>query len=318
MIILGAIFAYGIRPIAAKMEDYLKFRSLSILIATILVVLPLVAVIALTINTLIEASPAIIATVKSYNLNSINGSTLQQPNIQQSMPQTISPYVTSFLNLVNVELADIFRYILNYLLGFIESIPMLSLQAFIFVCSTFYFVRDGDKAWEYIKYAIPEDRKNFFNNLFLEIDRVLKSIFYGHFVTSIILGIMAGIGFYLLGYPYPVFLGVLAGFLHLIPVIGSSPVYIILAISDVLAGNYVRAAVVLIFGLLLGACDIYIRPYLSGKYADIHPLIFLLGFLSGPLVFGLVGFILGPLILGVAYAAMVAFRNDQQMEKKVN
>jgi predicted PurR-regulated permease PerM len=54
--------------------------------------------------------------------------------------------------------------------------------------------------------------------------------------------------------------------------------------------------------------DIYIRPKLSGKYADIHPLIFLLGFLGGPLVFGLVGFILGPLILGVTYAALVAYK----------
>jgi len=44
--------------------------------------------------------------------------------------------------------------------------------------------------------------------------------------------------------------------------------------------------------------DFYIRPYLSGRYADIHPLIFILGFISGPLMFGLVGFIIGPLILG--------------------
>jgi predicted PurR-regulated permease PerM len=193
---------------------------------------------------------------------------------------------------------------------------MITLQAFIFLCSTFYFVRDGDKIWEYIKYMVPHDRTNFFNNLFIEIDRVLKSIFYGHFVTSIILGIMAGIGFYLMGYPYSAFLGVLTGFLHLIPIIGSSPVYIILAISDVFTGDYIRAIIVLVFGLLLGLCDMYIRPKLSGKYADIHPLIFLLGFLSGPLVFGLVGFIIGPLILGVAYAAAVAYKNDQQMEKK--
>jgi predicted PurR-regulated permease PerM len=42
-------------------------------------------------------------------------------------------------------------------------------------------------------------------------------------------------------------------------------------------------------------------------------MIFILGFLSGPLIFGLVGFILGPLILGVAYAAVVAYKDEEQL-----
>jgi predicted PurR-regulated permease PerM len=57
---------------------------------------------------------------------------------------------------------------------------------------------------------------------------------------------------------------------------------------------------------------VYIRPKIAGKYADIHPLIFLLGFLCGPLVFGLVGFIIGPLVLGVTYAAVVAYKKENQ------
>jgi predicted PurR-regulated permease PerM len=311
MILLGAIFAYGIRPIASRIELYLKFRTLSIVIATIIVILPVLAVFVLTMNTLIEASPTIIGIVKNFQISYVNGTFQQQSYVPQTMP-----YINSFLNLVNVELADIFKSILNYLLAFLESVPMLTLQTFIFLCATFYFVRDGDNLWEYILYLIPEEREYFFNNLFHEIDRVLKSIFYGHFVTSIIIGIIAGIGFYLMGYPYPVFLGVITGFLHLIPIIGSSPVYVVLAISDVLTGNYLRAVLVIVFGLFIGLIDMYLRPKLSGKYADIHPLIFLLGFLSGPLVFGIVGFIIGPLILGVAYAAVVAYKNDQQMEKK--
>jgi predicted PurR-regulated permease PerM len=55
---------------------------------------------------------------------------------------------------------------------------------------------------------------------------------------------------------------------------------------------------VLILAVALNIFDFYIRPYLSGRDADIHPLIFILGFISGPLMFGLVGFIIGPLILG--------------------
>ncbi|MCQ8904916.1 MAG: AI-2E family transporter, partial [Methanothermobacter sp.] len=56
--------------------------------------------------------------------------------------------------------------------------------------------------------------------------------------------------------------------------------------------------------------DIYLRPKLSGKYADIHPMIFLVGFLGGPVVWGVAGFIVGPLVLGLAYAALEAYRME--------
>jgi predicted PurR-regulated permease PerM len=34
------------------------------------------------------------------------------------------------------------------------------------------------------------------------------------------------------------------------------------------------------------------------------------GFLSGPLVYGIVGFIVGPLILGITYAVLDSYRKE--------
>jgi predicted PurR-regulated permease PerM len=102
----------------------------------------------------------------------------------------------------------------------LESIPLALIQLFIFFASIFYFVHGGDKIWEYVDYIIPLKRNIYFNSLFKEIDKVLKSIFFGHFLTAIITGILAGIGFYILRYPYALFLGVLTGFFQLIPFIG--------------------------------------------------------------------------------------------------
>ena len=79
---------------------------------------------------------------------------------------------------------------------------------------------------------------------------------------------------------------------------------------DILSGNYPRAIVVLLFGFFLSTIDMYIRPALSSHYADIHPLILVIGFLSGPLVYGIVGFIVGPLILGITYAVLDNYRKE--------
>ncbi|MGC9516556.1 MAG: AI-2E family transporter [Methanomicrobiales archaeon] len=312
MLLIGAIFAYGIRPISRRIDPYIKYKSLSISIAMIIVIIPLIAIIAVSINTLIESAPSMVSLIKSVNLNST--SIQETIPYQNYIPNTLQSYTDSFISTINLQIADILRGILDYLINFVQSIPMLALELLIFFASTFYFARDGDKLWEYVEFTIPNEKKTFFDDLFKEIDRVLKSIFYGHFLTALIIGVMAAIGFSLLGYPYGIFLGIITGFFQLIPIIGPWPTYTVLAIYDFVTGNIARGIIVLLFGFFLSGSDIYIRPKLSGKYADIHPLIFILGFLSGPLIFGLVGFIIGPLILGVTYAAVITYKKENETD----
>jgi predicted PurR-regulated permease PerM len=188
------------------------------------------------------------------------------------------------------------------------------LDLFILICSVFYFARDGDKCLEFVRSFVPSDSIGFFDSTVESVKDVLRSIFYGHFLTSVIIGIFAAVGYSLLGYPYGIFLGVITGILQLIPVFGPWPIYWILFFLDIMSGNYPRAVVVLLFGFFLSTIDMYIRPALSSHYADIHPLILLIGFLSGPLVYGIVGFIVGPLILGITYVVLDNFRREYLLE----
>ena len=311
-IILGAVFAYGIRPISKRMLPYLKFETISIILSMVIVILPLIVLIIFIINSSIESIPLISGIIKSANLGNINASTIQQyPLIQQYMPSGFQTHIDSFLNTINAGLGDILRSVLTYLVEKLKSVPTLLFELFIFFASTFYIAKDGDKLWEYITYAIPSEREYYFDTLFKEVEKVLKSIFVGHFLTSIIIGVLAGAGFAIIGYPFASLLGILTGFFQLIPFIGHWPIPIIFAIYGFLTGSYIKAVEVLALGAVLSiVADFYLRPKLSGRYADIHPLIFILGFLCGPLVFGLVGFILGPLILGVTYAAVIAFKKE--------
>lgn len=311
-IILGAVFAYGIRPISKRMLPYLKFETVSIILSMVIVILPLIALILIIINSSLESIPLISSIIQKTNLGSINTTTIQQyPLIQQYMPSDYQTHLDSFLSAIYSGLGDILKSILTYLVEKLKAVPTLLFELFIFFASTFYIAKDGDKLWEYITYAIPSDREHYFDTLFKEVEKVLKSIFVGHFLTSIIIGVLAGVGFAVIGYPFASLLGILTGFFQLIPFIGHWPIPLILAAYGFLTGSYIKAVAVLILGLIMSiVADFYLRPKLSGRYADIHPLIFILGFLCGPLVFGLVGFVLGPLILGVTYAAVISFKKE--------
>lgn len=301
MIILGALLAYLVRPVANKIQSKLKYSSVSIILAMITVLIPLILLVAymgFEISSFITSMLA-----SNYYLD-----------VDTIMAQL--PFDTASINsTLNSSLTEIAKYLLDYTVTFLSKFLNISLDLFILVCSVFYFVRDGDKCINFIRDFVPEDSKNFFDKTLESVKDVLRSIFYGHFLTSVIIGIFGAIGYSLLGYPYGIFLGVLTGILQLIPIFGPWPIYWALFFIDIFAGNYPRAIIVLLFGFFLSTIDMYIRPALSSHYADIHPLILLIGFLSGPLVYGIVGFIIGPLILGITYAVLDNYRKEYLIEE---
>ncbi|WP_458402781.1 AI-2E family transporter [Methanobrevibacter sp.] len=306
MVVLGAILAYGIRPVAFKIQSKLKYSSVSILTAMVVVLIPLILLVAYIV---FEVSSLVTWILANTSYSDINGvvSQISLYSPAKLEVSSINSYIESTIN-------GIGSYILSYIVTFFSKFANITLDLFILVCSVFYFVRDGDNCMNFIKSFVPDDSKEFFDNTVRSVEDVLKSIFYGHFLTSVIIGIFGSIGYTLLGFPYGIFLGVLTGILQLIPVFGPWPIYWILFFIDLAAGNYVRAVVVLLFGFFLSTVDMYIRPALSSHYADIHPLILLIGFLSGPLVYGLVGFIVGPLVLGITYAVLDSFRKEYLVE----
>ena len=302
MIILGIILAYGIRPIARRIQSKLKFESLSIILAMIAVLIPLILLIAYIVAVISGALTDFLASNPNLDINAA----LTQISVY--VPQ-LSP------DNISTTIGDFAKYIANYLVGKIGSIANISLDLFILICSVFYFVKDGDRCYSFIRSFVPDEHRGFFDKTIGSVEDVLKSIFYGHFLTSVIIGIFGAIGYSLLGYPYGIFLGVITGILQLIPIFGPWPIYWALAITDALNGNYPRVVVVLLFGFFLSWVDMYIRPAISSHHADIHPLILLVGFLAGPLVYGIVGFIVGPLILGITYVVLDNFRKEL-MESK--
>lgn len=314
MVMLGAILAYAIRPLARKINLKVKFKSISIFMAIILVMIPLVLLIVYIISVISGVlSNVLIVNPNGFNLN-LDALINQLVN---SLPSNISSNIdvitikSSILNAIK----GIGNVILNYFIGLASKLFSISVDLFILFASIYYFIRDGENCYKFVESFIPGNSKDFFSRTVESVKDVLKSIFYGHFLTSLIIGVIGVIGYSLLGYPQGVFLGVLTGIFQLIPVFGPWPIYWTLAIVDLISGNYVRVVIVLLFGFFLSLSDMYIRPALSGHYADIHPLILLIGFLAGPLVYGIVGFILGPLILGITYAVLDNFRMELNKNK---
>lgn len=296
MILLGAVLAYLVKPVAIRIQSKLKVSSVSIILAMIVVLVPLILLVSYISYEISSAVTSFLASNYYINLNQFIS---QLPIDSNSISSSLNSSIT-----------EIGRYVLKYTVNFLSKFLNISLDLFILICSVFYFVRDGDKCLNFVRDFVPDDSRDFFDRTVISVKDVLRSIFYGHFLTSLIIGIFGAIGYSILGYPYGIFLGVMTGILQLIPVFGPWPIYWSLFFIDIVGENYPRAIIVLLFGFFLSTIDMYIRPALSSHYAEIHPLILLIGFLSGPLVYGVVGFIIGPLILGITYTVLDNYRKE--------
>jgi predicted PurR-regulated permease PerM len=80
-----------------------------------------------------------------------------------------------------------------------------------------------------------------------------------------------------------------------IPVLGASVVWLYWS------GSPVRGTILLLFALVAGTMDNFLRPYLIKKGADLPLLLIFAGVIGGLMAFGIIGIFIGPVVLAVAY-----------------
>ena len=124
----------------------------------------------------------------------------------------------------------------------------------------------------------------------------------GQGLVVIILGLLIGSGLWLIGVPYPFLWGFLAGFLEIIPYVGTSiggilPVFYIFMVGD----NFWQPFAVIILYIIVQQLEgNFISPNVMGTSIKINPLFVILGLFVGGILWGISGMILALPILAVS------------------
>lgn len=119
-------------------------------------------------------------------------------------------------------------------------------------------------------------------------------------IPMIILGqaFFAGIAYWISDAGDPVIWGLATGLFGLIPVVGTAGIWLPLSINLLIGDNIWQGVFLLIFGAsIISSVDNVIRMVFLKKYANVHPLIALIGVILGINLFGFWGIIFGPLLL---------------------
>jgi predicted PurR-regulated permease PerM len=150
----------------------------------------------------------------------------------------------------------------------------------------------------------PPEQHQLAGDTMLEIGESLRLWLFGKLISMVLIGMLVGIGTWLIGLPTPLALGIFAGLTEFVPIIGP----IVGAIPALLlAATESPTTVLWTLLLFLGIQQIesnLIAPNVEGRMVTIPPALFVLGvgFFGG--LFGLLGLVLSGPLLVVAFVAV--------------
>lgn len=184
------------------------------------------------------------------------------------------------------------------------------LNYFITIVIFFFFVRDGEAMARGIKDLFPMTRENK-DIVFSRLEVTVSAVVRGLVVTGGVQAILAGLAFWILGVPFPVFLALLVAFLALVPIGGAVVVWAPSAFYLFLSGSWVKALILFLWGaLVISTVDNFLKPLLIGEKTHIPTLFLFLAILGGMSFYGLIGVFLGPVILAIFLTLIDIYRKE--------
>jgi predicted PurR-regulated permease PerM len=181
----------------------------------------------------------------------------------------------------------------------------------------FFFLKDARKFSDQLLSSLPQaDLRVRVANFLKDVSETLAAYIRAQLLACLLIGMIVGAGLKLLDVSYPLVLGVAAGLLEFVPVVGPA----VLGLTATLVASFYSwrsALAVALFLIILRVLhDYVIYPRLISQGVEIHPVLVILAVLCGAELGGIVGIFLG---VPTAALLLVCFRHwrDLQIDREV-
>jgi predicted PurR-regulated permease PerM len=186
---------------------------------------------------------------------------------------------------------------------FFSNIVSFTLDALLFLVAVYVFTRHG-KHLRALAITWSPLNEHDDERMFVIIEHAVHSVIFGALLSSLVQGVLVGVGFALFGISSPVLWGAVAFVAALVPPLGSAIITVPAAIALLLLGHVGLGIGLLGWGTLVGLVDNIIKPIIMKKGTNIHPFIILLSIIGGIAYFGPLGFIEGPIVIAGFFALL--------------
>ncbi len=193
--------------------------------------------------------------------------------------QRVSDIATSVLGFVSRSGMSMALWLTNLVL-----IPVLA----------FFFLRDWDRFVERIAALVPRSHLPTVTRLARESDEVLGGFLRGQLMVMAALGVMYGLGLWLVGVKVGILIGLIGGLLSFVPYLGPASVVLMGGVAALVQGGgwSMLLGVGVVFTVAQLVESYLLTPKLVGERIGLHPMAVIFAVMAGGVLFGFLGMLL--------------------------
>lgn len=293
-IMFAGLMYYFLNPLVNRLEK----KGLSRVMGITIIFIGIVALMAWGIIILIPK-------IQEQTLSFINNWPSYWKIIEEKTGEIIShPFFSQYADQLEQITDNIFESVGNMVKGLskntfqgigniIGTVANVMVTIFTTPFILFYLLKDGKGMTEHFIKVLPTKARKPTKKVLIDVNNQVSQYIRGQLTVALSVAIMFIIGFSLIGLDYSVTLGILAGFLNLVPYIGSAMAMIPALLLALVSGPTMLVKVIIVFSLEQVIEGRFVSPLVLGSQLKIHPVTIIFVLLTAGKLFGLVGVVLG-------------------------
>jgi predicted PurR-regulated permease PerM len=221
----------------------------------------------------------------------------RQNEISENVCDALNNAATGGIGALKKSIATDLPNLAVVILGYVPwliLIPILS----------FFLLKDADSFRRSALQMLPSGRWRWRGDeFFQDVNSALAAYIRAQLTACLLIGTICTLGFIIIGVPFPLVLGVIAGMLEFIPLVGPVVVAGIAVLVTTFSpdtSGYTALWVLLFLGVLRIVHDYVVYPRLVGQGVHLHPLAVILAILTGYELAGVAGIFLSIPVIAIA------------------
>jgi predicted PurR-regulated permease PerM len=311
VLILAALFAYVIAPLVHLAERPIRIagrprrlsRGAAVAVVYLLLAGSVAAAAALLLPSATAQADEIIARAPAYTQSILTWERGWSRYYERlRIPVELRTRIDQSVRSAGDAAIEYARGSVMTLVGTLSYVPWLVLMPIL----AFFLLKDAASLRRAVLKALPHHGQLRGHRLLKELNATLAAYVRAQLLACVLVGTLCGVGFAMIGVPYAVLLGVLAGILEFIPLVGPLVLAAVAATVGALHAPILALWAVGFLGGLRLVEDYVIYPRLIRRGIQLHPLAVIVAILIGAELDGVAGMFLA---VPTAAIASVVYRH---------
>ena len=214
---------------------------------------------------------------------------------------------------IMASMGGIAQNVVNKSIDITMNLAEICVFLIVFTMIVFYYALDKEYLEGKFVEFFPADMKASARSILETISLKVGAYVRTQVISMISVGVMVMIGLWILNIKYSFLLGLISGILDIVPLVGPAIALAAIVLAAYSAGWVKVILAIAVFLLVQQISNYVIRPFLFGKFMELHPLTLFLALFIAQQYFGVVGVILSP-----AIASTICVLVDELYIKKIN